>query len=282
MANEFDKIIKENLKEGIDALIKNLGIQAIEKTFLDPKFQFTDERETDFLLKIKNAEDEEFILHLEFQSTNDKNMVYRMLRYCVFILQTYKLPIRQFVIFVGRNKLSMQNELFLPNIHFHYELINFKNIPYESFLESQNPSEIILAILGKFSEPERAVKEILKKLIQKINEETTLSKYIVQLEVLSQLRNLQSFVTKQENEMPIIYDLKKDIRFKQGLEEGLNTSKQVIKDFIELKFGSQSYNLFPLIDQINDLEELNQLREICKSSKQLEQVSDYLNSLRTT
>jgi hypothetical protein len=35
------------------------------------------------------------------------------------------------------------------------------------------------------------------------------------------LRTLQSEIKKQIQKMPIIYDLKKDIRFKEGVEYGL-------------------------------------------------------------
>ena len=40
------------------------------------------------------------------------------------------------------------------------------------------------------------------------------------LEILSGLRKLQSITKKQVQKMPIVYDLKKDIRFKEGMEAG--------------------------------------------------------------
>ncbi len=275
MSNEFDKIIKETLKGGIHKLIKELGINAVEVTFLDTKFQITEERETDFLLRIKDSENNKLILHLEFQSTNDKNMIFRMLRYRLFIMQTYKLPVNQFVLYVGRNKLSMQNELNLPDLHFKYSLVNFKEIPYEKFLNSENPNEVILAILCKISNPKKTVREILEKLIKNINEETILSKYIIQLEVLSKLRNLQELVTEEESKMPIIYDLQNDVRFKQGLEQGIY---QNIKDILELKFGSESFELSTKIDEMHDLQKLEQLRKFSKDSKSLKEISDFIAS----
>ena len=40
------------------------------------------------------------------------------------------------------------------------------------------------------------------------------------MEILSNLRNLQRQTKKELEKMPIVYDLRKDIRFKEGLEEG--------------------------------------------------------------
>jgi predicted transposase YdaD len=40
------------------------------------------------------------------------------------------------------------------------------------------------------------------------------------LEILSGLRKLQSETKKQVQKMPVIYDLTKDIRFKEGVEVG--------------------------------------------------------------
>lgn len=47
-----------------------------------------------------------------------------------------------------------------------------------------------------------------------------LEKHLVQLEIISSLRNLQPLLTKIMETMPITYDIRKDTRFKQGNQEG--------------------------------------------------------------
>jgi hypothetical protein len=51
-----------------------------------------------------------------------------------------------------------------------------------------------------------------------------LHEHITDLEILSGLRNLQSETKKQIDKMPIIYDLRKDIRFKEGAEDKARAS----------------------------------------------------------
>ena len=56
-------------------------------------------------------------------------------------------------------------------------------------------------------------------------------KSVKQLEVLSSLRNLQGIVELLIPKiMPIEYDIRKDLRYKQGLEQGLEkVDKMIIK-----------------------------------------------------
>ncbi len=94
MSGEYDKIIKETISDISDVLIsKVLGINVVESTPLETKLQITDEREADFILNVTTVEGENFVLHIEFQSTNDAGMAYRMMRYWLYITQIHKLPI---------------------------------------------------------------------------------------------------------------------------------------------------------------------------------------------
>ncbi len=221
--NRFDKIIKENLKESVNVLIKKvLGIDGKTIKSLVTKFQITDEREADFIFQIETTEGKSFILHVEFQTSNDKKMIYRMLRYYTYIRQNYDLPVRQCVFYIGHSKLRMEKELDQDSIKFVYELIDMRTVSWKAFIESENPEDIIMAVLchPKNTNKKWMIREILNKLKGRVREETLFSKYIRQLEVLSQLRDLQKIVMDEENKMAITYDLNKDIRYQQGLERG--------------------------------------------------------------
>ncbi|KJR40319.1 hypothetical protein MCHI_003783, partial [Candidatus Magnetoovum chiemensis] len=75
MANEYDRIIKETLRDVIDVLMEEvLGIKAAKITPLETKMQITMEREVDFLYKIEENE-KTYISHFEFQTTNDSEML---------------------------------------------------------------------------------------------------------------------------------------------------------------------------------------------------------------
>lgn len=82
--NKYDKIIKENLKSLIPALLnKVLGLKVLRIEDLPAvKMQTTLEREPDFLqLVYDEVFPEGRIIHLEFESSNETNMERRMLAY---------------------------------------------------------------------------------------------------------------------------------------------------------------------------------------------------------
>ncbi len=95
-------------------------------------------------------------------------------------------------------------------------------IDVELFLNSDDPHEVILAILCKYERKEapKIIKQILEKLKAKAQNQNELQEFVTDLEILSALRKLQLETKKQVQKMPIIYDLTKDIRFKEGVEKG--------------------------------------------------------------
>ena len=64
----------------------------------------------------------------------------------------------------------------------------------------------------------KVVQRIIKSLKDKTKNKKKLEKLIMQLEILSNLRNLQLEITKQLSTMSINYDVTKDLRYLQGTE----------------------------------------------------------------
>ncbi|MFK7971834.1 MAG: hypothetical protein AB8F95_15820 [Bacteroidia bacterium] len=207
--------------------ILHLEFQALEEVNLD--IQITLERKPDFLLKVFPVlpEQKPFLLHVEFQAKDDGRMVDRMLEYRAFARREVSLPVKQFVIYLGEGISKMKTEVLEENLIYKYSLVHLNTIPSKKFLSSSKPEEVILAVLGEFGDvrPE----DLLKALLSKLNELTTsklrMNKHIVQLEVLSNLRNLHSLTTQIVEKMPITYDLTKDVRYLQGFEVGDQKAK---------------------------------------------------------
>lgn len=116
-----------------------------------------------------------------------------------------------------------------------------KDIDAKIFLESNNPHELILAILCKYEKKDapEIIHQILEKLLKITENERELYEYTTDLEILSNLRNLQIVTKKQIDKMPIIYDLKKDLRYKEGKIEG-ETNKAHIAIINMLKLNTLS------------------------------------------
>ena len=216
-----DIISKEILKEIIFSISKNLlhlKIKNIE--FLDKELLRIEKREADIVALI----DKSFILHLEIQNNNNKNMLTRMLRYFTDIYSAYKKPVKQYVIYIGKENLKMNNSLNLENIRYEYNLIDLKNIDCEIFLKANDPNSLVLAILCDFKE--RNPRDIIFYIVDKLKKTTAsfeLKKYLLMLEELSQNRKLEKIVKEAEMLSNIkLEDLPSfEIGYEKGIQKGI-------------------------------------------------------------
>ena len=107
-------------------------------------------------------------------------------------------------------------------------MINISDIDHNYFLYSNRPEDVIIAILCDFKEKsgERILETILIRLKLLSVDDLALGKYLKQLEILSNLRNLQELTIKKLSNMSFIYDLETDIRYKQGFEIGTKLERE--------------------------------------------------------
>lgn len=229
MAQDYDKIFRQNIEEIILPLaIKLLHIQPERLEEIPDDLQTTIERKPDFLKRVRQTNpQDDYILQLEFQKEDDPKMLFRMLEYGSILIHKYEIPIKQFVFFIGTGKAQMPTTLHHENLQFQFSLINLQDFEYTIFLEANTPEEVILAILGNFGNdnPQKVVQALLNKLKNLPIETLRREKCVKQLEVLSMLRNLQEEIIKQLSLMPLDYDIEKDLRFKQGIEKGIEKGK---------------------------------------------------------
>ena len=222
---DFDKIIKENIEAIFLPLVeKLLGIRISNAVDLPEKLQSTIEREPDFLKKVTGEDGVEFILHLEFQTTDEPKMVYRMAEYKALLQRKFEIPVRQYVIYLGTEKPKMRTELLDEEKVTGFQLQNIHELPVNQVLESDVPEEIILAILTDFPDIDagRVVNHIIKKLLKVSEDEATLNRYIQQLLILSRLRKLDREIEKQVNAMPITYDIEQDYLYNKAYNKAYN------------------------------------------------------------
>ena len=191
--NIYDKIVKENIESIMPALMNSvLGFKVSESTVIKEKLQQTKEKEADVLRIITDPSGKKFILHLEFQVDDYKKMVYRMIDYWGLLKSKYSFPVRQFVIFIGDKEPTMKTVLSEDGNYFQFQLVNITQFDYLRFLNSINPEEIILAVLGDFGnqKPINVLTQIIQRLQETKTDQTTLQKHLRQLRILSKLRKL--------------------------------------------------------------------------------------------
>ena len=229
MAQDYDKIFREVLKDIFPAVARKvLGIPAGQYQPLPGDLQYTSEREADQVWEVTPPGGDPFVLHCEFQANNDKRMLSRMLLYYAFLHYQRQQPIRQFVVYVGKDKPNMAHRLQEDSLSYHYGLVDLRSFPYQTFLESTHSQEVLLAILADYGgEPAELIAErILLKLGQVSGSKLQLAQRVLQLVRLAVLRNLSSTVFKSAKKMVLNIDIKEDALYQEGQEEGLQKGQE--------------------------------------------------------
>lgn len=227
--NVYDRIFKENaISIFIPLIEQELDFEIAVSKRLPEKISKTFEREVDFLYEITSTDNQSYLLHLEFQTKSDNNMIYRMAEYHGLLLRNYKRPIFHFVIYLGTNKSKMKTQLTQNQIFNSFHLINLNELDASTFLKSDIPEVVLLALLGNFDAKDG--KEIVEQQIEQLraisSSEIKLRKYMEQLLILSRLRKLETVTSKVLDNMPVIYDHTKDDLFLKGVEQGIEQGKE--------------------------------------------------------
>ncbi len=217
----FDRIFKENAPSIFMPIIeRRYGIDVTSYEILDTELPRTIGRRVDFFCKITRKDGTEELLHIEFQTGDDYEMVERVGEHHAIMLRRHRLPIRHIVIFLGKGKSRMRTQLREEEIYRGFDLLNISELDSNKLLSSQVPEEIILAILGNYDEEE--VEIILRFMVRKLTNlpitDAQRNKYIQQLLLLSKLRNLTDIVDQIIEEMDFTYDYTQDIYYKRGIE----------------------------------------------------------------
>ena len=235
---EYDKVIKENIEAVFLPLLEKFtGIKIVKSSDIKDKIQRTFEREPDFLKKVTDQTGKAFILQLEFQTHDDPEMVYRMAEYKALIQRKHKLPVKQFVVYLGAGVPKMRAELEPEERITGFELQNINKLKPEALTASDVPQEILLAVLSGF--PKKDAEGVIAKIIAKLQalskSQTELEGYLQLLIILSRLRKFEVITKKKVEAMPITYDITTDGLYKQGIEKGIEKGiEQGIGQGIEL------------------------------------------------
>lgn len=232
----YDRIFRENIEQLVVPLanrLLDLSIPGLEE--IPDDLHQTIERKPDFLKKVIFPDGlQDYILHFEFQTADDSEMLERMLEYYALLWRKYQLPVRQYVFYIGEGVSQMRHNLLHEAIRFQYSLLNASEVDYRQFLNSTVPEEILLTVLGDFKQAhaDDVIESVLVRLNELVPRSLRLKRYVKQLEILSQLRNLQQLVINVSEQMALVYNLENDIRFKQGEERGEARGKSEAKDLL--------------------------------------------------
>jgi len=247
MKHKFDHMLRDNIKETVQAAASTLfGLEVIRFQIVDTIETVTQKRETDFMSIVTLAEGLDELLHVEFQTTDDPDMVFRMRNYWSLYQDRYRLPMQQYVVYIGEKPSAMATKLrqAIPREaqDYRYHLLELRTFDYEKLLESEVPEAIVLAVLANYNSKssKQVIEQIVKSLQRCASSTTLLQKYLRQLNHFSGLRNLDQQTKQIIEAMPIEYDYTQHVLYKDGEVEGLNKSKLIYK---ALQMGQSSESI---------------------------------------
>lgn len=231
--NQYDKIFRENLEAALPGLIRNLlGIHVIHTEELPDDIQHTKERKPDVLKKVTDKNGETFVLHIEFQVKDELEMVYRMAEYYIMLLRQYRLRVQQYVIYIGAGAPAMRDHIRSEQMSFKYRLIALSAVDHQLLLRSDKPEEKMLAILADFgsNDPERVIEKIVNQVVTATKGDFSKQRYIRQLRILAQLRNLAPESLQIMDSIANYISEEKDILYRRGEKKGIEKGIEIEKE----------------------------------------------------
>ncbi len=187
------------------------------------------------------------VLHIEFQSTNDPDMPIRMLNYYAALKKRYKqLIVHQALIYVGDEPLRMAGEFReLENV-IKYRLVDIRDIPCQELMESNSSGDKALSVLCNIDDLDKFLGEIVRHVLKL--KERQRAKFLHKLVILSRLREeISRVITNaiKEGRMPIRVDPEKvketDWYYHLGMEKGEEKKlrEAVVKMYNNLKLSPE-------------------------------------------
>jgi predicted transposase YdaD len=192
--------------------------------------------------------EDNILVHVELQSTNDSTMAFRMVDYALRIYSLLEQFPRQIVLYVGKAPMRMQSlwrepDSDQPDFLFRYTLVDIRDLDANLLLATPRIEDNVLAILTRLQNQAAAVRQILERIADL--EPRQRRNALAQLLVISELRDLANLVQEETRKMPILDDIMDhDVLgpvLRRGREEGRREAEEAVRRisrrWLERRFG---------------------------------------------
>ncbi len=217
----ISKRILKNLVRDFATYLFDLPVTEVE--LLDTESQRVEERRADLLAKVSQPGGETLALHIEIQNANQAIMPARMLRYLSDVILAHPgLPVRQYLVYIGKAPLAMADGLDMPRFSYRYDIIDMHAVDCESLLRRDSPDAWVMAILCDFKDhvPRDIVHIILARLAERFGENLPrLREYVDMLDILASNRDLNLDIREELKMLTI--DVEKLATYQLGMEKGM-------------------------------------------------------------
>ncbi len=111
----------------------------------------------------------------------------------------------QIVVYVGSAPMRMVNRVELPSLHYHFRLIDIRELDGPELCDSPFPGDTVIAILASWPDRREGVRRILRRIAKQ--EPARRAKAMAQLMILAGLRRLGDDIRTEVTQMPILEDI---------------------------------------------------------------------------
>ncbi len=252
---DFDGALKEMFQLDQPSVLDRLTRGVKVKAFLNVELPRVQERRVDLVVLLED----ETILHVEIQSTNDGSIVYRMITYYALIKQTYRRPVRQVILYVGEDRMKMPDRLEEDGNRLVYGLMDIREFDAEALMATGNRADLALAVLGGGGGAN--LRGILQKAAKLKG--AARGRVLAQILLLAGLRGMAGRVEWEMKTMGVVIDITKNpvlmrwrreaieegeakgraeglsMGLSQGLSKGLSQGmSKILLEQLETKFGA--------------------------------------------
>ncbi|MFN7937022.1 MAG: hypothetical protein U0R19_27110 [Bryobacteraceae bacterium] len=145
------------------------------------------------------------LCQLELQSSNSGDMAWRQAQYYLDLHRRFRKHVRQVVLYVGADPLTMGRELATASMRFQYELIDVRDLDGEALLASGDLGDAMLALLAGVEE-ERVGRRVWAEIerMEPARREDAVTEFLI----ISGLRSREGWVLERARRlMPLSIDV---------------------------------------------------------------------------
>jgi Domain of unknown function (DUF4351) len=193
------------------------------------------------------------LIHIELQVRNEKHFPLRMAEYLLGIRRRYGRFPRQVVLFVGDTRLRRASSIEVPNLSFHFHIVDIRDLDGESLLASENMGDNVIAILTRLGDRPDTVRRILKRIAEA--PAGGRDEALGELFILAGLRKLTGEVARETKKMPILKDIRDDEFIGSLIREGRAEGQmEILLDLVEKRFGGITPRIRKRLASLNPAE----------------------------
>ena len=229
--SKYDLVVKDLFQRDHPSLLDQLTAGVAVREVLSVDLARVEERRADLVLSLANGT----ILHIEFQSGNDKDKPYRMGIYCLLLGQKYRRPVTQVVLYLGQPRMRMEDRVDLGKTKSAYALVDIRAMDARKFMASGRPGDLVLAMLAgggaeKMLEIVRRVSGLRGAERQRV---------LSQLVLLSGLRRLTGKLRMELKAMSVTTDITKNEFVQEVVRDVVRVRlANMLRGQLETKFGN--------------------------------------------